>query len=149
MAKATNKARRTLIAPIFAPILALGLAASCSGEAPSNATAQPPAMLRITEQPWTGWSEAQPMASVATHPASPGTEITLGRGKDAIKLKIDRAVGAAVTFTVPKVAKVNPTGGTNLGSCGEQRYALRVGEKVRFATCTMDEGTTWTVERQS
>lgn len=110
----------------------------------STAAQRTSTSLTITAQRWTGWSKQQPSARTSTIPVKPGTRVPLDMA-GGIVLTIGSENGGALTITVENVARINAGGGTNLRSCGQQRYALRRGEQARFATCTLDGGTKWTV----
>lgn len=132
-----------------ARIAGLAICLALVGYAGHASSTTPSATIRIVEQRWTGTSRAQPTPTSADHKAVAGKSIALVSNGERPRLTIGDITGGVLGFSVSNVAPVNPSGGIKLSACGLHRFRLKIGGKVKFATCSLDQGATWTVSRPS
>lgn len=125
---------RPLIASALVPLL-LPLTA-CQND-------PPPRTVVVQAQDWTGWSRQQPAPSAPVEILAVEGERAQVPEAGAIRvMEVDD--DSVVISTGAGMSPVNPGGGIDL-TAAQHRFIVRAGTATRFATPSMDAGTTFTV----
>lgn len=131
--------------------IAVLLLAGCGAEQAGSQSAVPTqAVLRIKEQPWTGWQREQPPSTTREVKVERGGTVVLDRDRSRpISLRLVDLGDGAPRLRSSAGVSIKRGSGIDLRNCDPHEVTLRQGRSVTFSTCTMDGGTHWTITEVS